>query len=98
MARAMAVQMSEAELRVCLLACLDGGGKVMMAAGWCMCVQGKITVKAACVRVLHYGVQVPDCDVLCPCGGKVGPTECELMLVLVSTLMANGLSLVLLAG
>lgn len=62
-------------------------------------MQGKITVKAACVRVLHYGVQVPDRDrVLCPCGGKVGPTECELVLVLVSTLMANGLSLVLLAG
>jgi hypothetical protein len=59
----MAVQMSEAELRVCLLACLDGDGKVMMAAGWCMCVQGKITVKAACVCVLHYGVQVPDRDV-----------------------------------
>jgi len=26
-------------------------------------VQGKITVKAACLHVLHYGVQVPDRDV-----------------------------------
>ena len=73
MARAMAVQMSEAELHVCLLACLDGGRARSRwpLAGACACtacprgvhVQGKITVKAACVRVLHYGVQVSDRDV-----------------------------------
>jgi hypothetical protein len=60
MARAMAVQMSEAELRVCLLACLDDGGKVMMAAGWCVCVHS-MSARHACARQDHGQ------GGLCPC-------------------------------
>ena len=66
MARAMAVQMSEAELRVCLLACLDGGGKVTMAAGWCVCVHS-MSARRACARQDHgQGGLCPCAALWCP--------------------------------
>ena len=69
MARAMAVQMSEAELRECLLACLDDGGKVTMAAGWCVCVHC-ISARRACARQDHgQGSLCPCAALWCPGAG-----------------------------
>ena len=66
MARAMAVQMSEAELRVCL----DDGGKVTMAAGWCVCVYS-MSARRACARQDHGQGGLSPCAALwCPGAGS----------------------------
>ena len=69
MARAMAVQMSEAMLRMCFLVCLDGVGKVTMAAGWCVCMHS-MSVRRACARQDHsQGGLCPCAALWCPGAG-----------------------------